>query len=596
MANYDVFISYRRSGGEYTAKILRDRLEDMGYRVFFDVESLRSGYFNTKLYSVIDECRDFLLILSPGALDRCANPDDWVRLEVERALAQEKNIIPIMLRGFDFPQQLPESLEPLRFRHGLEANSQFFDAFIQQLCEKFLMTRPGFWQRLKQDTVFRRTLPALLALAIVIAAGFGGKALYDSWNSGYPKTAGEKNLTGEVLYCAETNLTNMDLIAGAMNQALQASRRALTSGGQGGTWLSDQFERSRQTMERIDLESCAPTDGLLARMNESPFKTADLSGMYASTKNFLESCMGDLDYLETMTGPDYYLSAENKLEILDCYETIVNNTLYGYAWCCNELLLPVTETKALEEFWYTYLPELTCVPLRASEWQTEYALLESNIDRSENEIDSAVLQLSTLVGNTATDTVAMREALIRYYMAMGFARSDMELLLEKSEKLSELMEEARTACLPKAEDDEDTLWWKMMNLLSLSFCDEARTCVELFSTKSPDSGEVTEALYRFIDYIEKNGVTYGVMVREYYLPDGINENFRIGDIIVSFNGEPCGSLTTYTQMKNALTEKNYTLEVLRVDDSGKLQPVTLEMTTDMPRVRLATVVYDGTDI
>ena len=137
MANYDVFISYRRSGGEYTAKILRDRLEDMGYRVFFDVESLRSGYFNTKLYSVIDECRDFLLILSPGALDRCANPDDWVRLEVERALAQEKNIIPIMLRGFDFPQQLPESLEHLRFRHGLEANSQFFDAFIQQLCEKF---------------------------------------------------------------------------------------------------------------------------------------------------------------------------------------------------------------------------------------------------------------------------------------------------------------------------------------------------------------------------------------------------------------------------------------------------------------------------
>ena len=89
MANYDVFISYRRSGGEYTAKILRDRLEDMGYRVFFDVESLRSGYFNTKLYSVIDECRDFLLILSPGALDRCANPDDWVRLEVERALAQD---------------------------------------------------------------------------------------------------------------------------------------------------------------------------------------------------------------------------------------------------------------------------------------------------------------------------------------------------------------------------------------------------------------------------------------------------------------------------------------------------------------------------
>lgn len=144
--SYDIFISYRRNGGEYTAKILRDRLEDQGYQVFFDVESLRSGYFNTKLYSVIDECKDFLLILSPNALDRCEDPNDWVRLEVEHALAQEKNIIPIMLRGFEFPEHLPEILEPLRYLHGLEANSQFFDAFIQQLCTKFLITKPS-WPR-----------------------------------------------------------------------------------------------------------------------------------------------------------------------------------------------------------------------------------------------------------------------------------------------------------------------------------------------------------------------------------------------------------------------------------------------------------------
>ena len=64
-------------------------------------------------------------------------------------------------------------------------------------------------------------------------------------------TSCQKSILSKGLYYAETNLTNMDLIAGAMNQALQASRRTLTSGGQGGTWLSDQFELSRQTMERI---------------------------------------------------------------------------------------------------------------------------------------------------------------------------------------------------------------------------------------------------------------------------------------------------------------------------------------------------------
>ena len=127
---YDIFISYRRDGGEYTAKILRDHLQEDGYRAFFDVESLRSGYFNTKLYSVIDECTDFLLVLSPGALDRCVNEDDWVRREAEYALEKGKNVIPVMLRGFSFPDTLPPSLEPLRYRNGLEANSQFLMHFF----------------------------------------------------------------------------------------------------------------------------------------------------------------------------------------------------------------------------------------------------------------------------------------------------------------------------------------------------------------------------------------------------------------------------------------------------------------------------------
>ena len=83
---YDIFISYRRDGGESTAKILRDKLTELGYSVFFDVESLRSGDFNTKLYSVIEECSDFLLVLSPGALDRCRTVDDWERRAIDHAL------------------------------------------------------------------------------------------------------------------------------------------------------------------------------------------------------------------------------------------------------------------------------------------------------------------------------------------------------------------------------------------------------------------------------------------------------------------------------------------------------------------------------
>lgn len=138
---YNVFISYRRDGGEYTAKILRDRLDELGYAVFFDVESLRSGDFNTKLYSVIEECTDFILILSPGSLDRCQSEDDWVRREVEYALQRGKNIVPVMLRGFEFPESLPPSIDQLRFKNGIQANTEFFEAFIQKL-QSFLRTTP----------------------------------------------------------------------------------------------------------------------------------------------------------------------------------------------------------------------------------------------------------------------------------------------------------------------------------------------------------------------------------------------------------------------------------------------------------------------
>ena len=103
---YDIFISYRRRGGFETAKHL--------YRVSFDIDTLRNGDFDTELLRRIDECRDFILILSEGALDRCVDPSavasaDWVRCELAYALEKNKNIVPIMLAGFTaFPDNLPD--------------------------------------------------------------------------------------------------------------------------------------------------------------------------------------------------------------------------------------------------------------------------------------------------------------------------------------------------------------------------------------------------------------------------------------------------------------------------------------------------------
>lgn len=62
--DYDVFISYRRSSFE-SANLIAEKLRSMGYRVFFDVETLRSGKFNEQLFQVIENCADFIVVLPP---------------------------------------------------------------------------------------------------------------------------------------------------------------------------------------------------------------------------------------------------------------------------------------------------------------------------------------------------------------------------------------------------------------------------------------------------------------------------------------------------------------------------------------------------
>lgn len=119
--NYDVFISYRRDGGDSFAMILKNELKDRGLKVFHDIESLRSGDFNKQLYREIEKSRKVVLVLPPNALDRCINdPNDWVRLEIEHAIQCGKDIIPIMLRGFVFPDSLPAPLDLISNYQGLE--------------------------------------------------------------------------------------------------------------------------------------------------------------------------------------------------------------------------------------------------------------------------------------------------------------------------------------------------------------------------------------------------------------------------------------------------------------------------------------------
>lgn len=140
MNNNQVFISYRRDGGDITAKLVSEALKNRGYKTFYDYDTLKGGVFDEQIKQEVINCSDVVLVLPKNALDRCVNNDDWVRQEIALALKHGKNIVPLMLNGFDFPEGLPEDIDKVRFYNGVRFHMDFFDAVVDKITEKLTAT------------------------------------------------------------------------------------------------------------------------------------------------------------------------------------------------------------------------------------------------------------------------------------------------------------------------------------------------------------------------------------------------------------------------------------------------------------------------
>lgn len=147
-----VFVSYRRDGGEALACLISERLKQQGFSTFYDVDSLRSGKFNDEIFRVIDSCTDVIVVLPQNGLDRCKNEGDWVRKEIAYAIKANKNIIPIMMRNFEFPKELPEDINEIRNYNGISANMEYFDAAFTKLLSMLKSTATRFSDRVLKLT------------------------------------------------------------------------------------------------------------------------------------------------------------------------------------------------------------------------------------------------------------------------------------------------------------------------------------------------------------------------------------------------------------------------------------------------------------
>jgi TIR domain len=134
-----VFISYRREETAYAAGWLYERLVTrLGEgKIFKDVDSIELGEdFVEAVTAAVGSCDVLLALIGDEWLTvkdemnhrRIDDPDDFVRLEIEAALARDVRVIPVLVDGAAMPHadELPGSLAALVRRQALELSPDRF--------------------------------------------------------------------------------------------------------------------------------------------------------------------------------------------------------------------------------------------------------------------------------------------------------------------------------------------------------------------------------------------------------------------------------------------------------------------------------------
>jgi uncharacterized membrane protein YhaH (DUF805 family) len=130
-----IILSYRREDTAWIAGRVHDRLKDhFGEdNVFMDIDSIPFGLdFREHIQDSLDRCDILVAIIGPrwatpdeGGKLRLTDETDWVRIEIEAALAKKIPVIPVLIDGTTLPAptDLPEGLRNLAFRQAAPVDS-----------------------------------------------------------------------------------------------------------------------------------------------------------------------------------------------------------------------------------------------------------------------------------------------------------------------------------------------------------------------------------------------------------------------------------------------------------------------------------------
>lgn len=162
-----VFISYRRANKPW-ALFIYQNLTNHGYDVFIDFQNINSGNFETAILDNIRARAHFIVVLTPSALENCNNPGDWLRREIEAAIDEKRNIVPLLVEGFDFGSPLVKNalsgkLAALSEINGLRIPDDYPFEAMDRLRERYLSIAlsdvhlPGLRGETKEITTTEKT-------------------------------------------------------------------------------------------------------------------------------------------------------------------------------------------------------------------------------------------------------------------------------------------------------------------------------------------------------------------------------------------------------------------------------------------------------
>lgn len=617
---YDIFISYRRDNGEQSAKAIYDRLRDKGYHVFLDVETLRSGAFNEKLYTVIEECRDVLVILSPNALDRCVNEDDWVRLEVAHAIKRGKNVIPIMLRGFEFPEKLPEDLEPLRYQNGIPASVEFFDAFMDKLY-RFLRSKPGVIRRFFTSLSWRRAWIAIGISLLLVSGIWGGSILVkEIVPSAYPVTQKQKNDVRNMLAYIQGNLGVADNVFATYLDALKAcedyghvpSETAYRD-------LLAYLDHGRETLTK-EIKQIKPLPPELSQtLSETKINLADLNALAQYPEIAVSQYEQTLTFMGKVMNPEQAFDDATRFRLIAINRDLVTVDAQSLVIGTCQLLLPVNEA-ALKEFRTELLPLLGVISKELSMWSRDETDLTGKEKMIATQQQKLMEELSSLVGKQRmelqSDRKALRE-LINTASKAGLSlnspskptatgdplaekqreisRKQQEVdqkrqqLAETQKQLEEKKQELREKFTPTDTDGPYLVWGKALRFLKVYMVDDAISAFQFYLNKvkntDPEAAIYVPAAIHFVRSMSKTGINYGMLVVGYEPGKPKHPVFRVGDILIAVNEAVCRNFGDYEKITKSIpANAPYQVTILRPDESGALRMIDAEIPRGVTKV------------